>query len=70
VENYIPEINDTVTTILAGHSGGFTVIRVDVASKTADLQAVPASATSSYILASMKWRDIQSSVPTQSSLAS
>jgi hypothetical protein len=58
MENWIPYINDVVTTTLAGHSGRFIVIRVDVGSKTADLESVPLS-RSTYILASVTWDEIR-----------
>jgi hypothetical protein len=70
MENWILDINDAVTTTLSGHSGGFIVIGVDVESKTADLESLPLSQGSTYILASVTWNKIRSSADTQSTLAS
>jgi len=70
MDNWIPVINDFVATTLGGHSGRFTVIRVDVASKTADLKFLPLSKGSTYILASVTWEQIRPLVDAQSTLAS
>jgi len=70
MENWIPAVNDVVTTTLPGHGGQFTIIRVDVASKTADLQSLPLSQVSTYILASVTWDEIHPLTDAQSILAS
>jgi hypothetical protein len=70
VDIWIPKIDDTVTTTLSGHSGEFIVIRVDIENKTADLQSLPRSKSSPYILASVRWNEIRSVADNQSGLAS
>jgi len=70
MEDWIPGINDAVTTTLSGHSGGFVVIRVDAESKIADLETLSPSKGSTYILASVTWDKIRPLADTPSILAS
>jgi hypothetical protein len=71
VENCNLKITDIVTTTLQGHSGRFIVVRIDRESEIADLQSLPVSGDSTdstYILASVTWKVIRSSDPSQSTL--
>jgi hypothetical protein len=70
MENYIPKINDSVTTTL-GFSGRFIVSWINRESETADLESIPASGDSidsTYILASVAWKALRSSDLSQSPL--
>ena len=68
METYIPKINDIVTTMTPGFSGRFVVTRIDGESETADLESLPVSAGSTYILGSVPWKDLRSLDPSQSTL--
>jgi hypothetical protein len=70
VEDYVPKIIDIVTTTIPGFSGSFIVTRSDAATETADIESLPVSEHSSYILGSVKWKAIRPLDLSRSTLAS
>jgi hypothetical protein len=59
VKNFVPQVGDTVTTATEGHSGSFMVTGVDKEGQTADLQSLPASGASTYVLVCVAWNNLR-----------
>jgi hypothetical protein len=52
------KIGETVTTTIPGFKREFRVIRIDSKSETVDLESIPISGRSDFILGSVRWTAI------------